>query len=159
MHIVLTGIRVLWTLFGLGIPSSGMSCSGSSDSKPAGGGYTHMPWGSVTASFSWVVFCGLWAHSSCLGGVQLPLEHLKAWWGVQSPPQGLGMPVAGHPQVLTSWHPGCLPLWSASYWLCTFKGLWQHCTWHDMALQTNEYNFVELWPGPGFSPFTFSRCL
>ena len=72
MLMTLTGIRALWTSSGLGIPISRMSCSGSSDSNPGGGGHTHMPQGSVIASISLAAFLGLGAYTLCLGGYETP---------------------------------------------------------------------------------------
>ena len=68
MLMVPTGIRTLWASSRLGIPINRMPCSGGGDSNPGGGGYTHVPWGSVTASFCFAAFLALGAHSSCLGG-------------------------------------------------------------------------------------------
>ena len=108
----------------------------------------------------------VWVHSwaqepalHILEGVWPLPELLGACQGVQSPPPGLGMLVASLPQAPAAWHPGCLPQRTTSDWSCTLKDPWKCHTLCDMVHWTIRYNSVELWPGPGFSPYLFSRCL
>ena len=55
-------------LLRLGIPISGMSCSGSGESNPCGGRDTHMSWGSIAACISLAAFLGLGAHTLHMAG-------------------------------------------------------------------------------------------
>ena len=70
------------------------------------------------------------------------IEPLGAHQGVRSPPLGLGMLVASHPEVKKAWHLGHAPPLTTSDWSCMFEDFWQHHTLHSMAYQTTGHNSV-----------------
>ena len=151
-----TGVRTIWASSGLGMPISGMSCLGSSDSNPGSGGHTHAPWGFVATSINLAAFSGLGSHSLHLGGCAA-----AAWisWGL---PMSV-VSSSGVGDFSSQSSIGSSSMASKTSISMNHIRFVMHF-WRSLAVPHIIWygpldNSVELFPGPGFSPFLFPRCL